>query len=70
MKVSQDSLAKYQNNKKWLQKKPYERYQSLSKEEKEKNATKWSLTIQKSTRKRKTKACSWQNIIKWEKSCI
>ena len=34
--MSKDSSAKYQNNKERLQKKARERYQSLSKEEKEK----------------------------------
>ena len=41
--MSTDSSAKsYQNSKLGLQKKACERYQSLSKEEKEKKATAWS----------------------------
>ena len=41
--MSKDSSAKYyQNNKERLQKKSSERYQSLSKEEREKKATIWS----------------------------
>ena len=48
----EDSSVKYcQNNKERLQKKLAKKYQSLSKEEKEKKATIWSLTIQKSTRR-------------------
>ena len=40
--MSKDSSAKYyQNNKERIQKKAYERYQSLSTEEKEKKATIW-----------------------------
>ena len=41
----------YQEKKGKLQKKAYERYQNLSKEEKEKKATIWSLKIQKSLRR-------------------
>ena len=43
MKMSINLLAKYyQENKERLQKKPCERYQNLSKEEKEKKGTIWS----------------------------
>ena len=47
LKISEDSSAKYyQNNKERLEKKKScERYQSFSKEEKEKRVTKWSRTI-------------------------
>ena len=52
--MSKDSSAKYyQNN---IERLPCERYQSLSKEEKEKQK-KLLWTIQKSTRRWKTKAC-------------
>ena len=57
IKMSKDSSVKfYQNNKERLQRKACERYQSLSKEEKEKRAAIWLWTIQKSTRRWKTKA--------------
>ena len=45
------SAKYYQGNKERLQKKKaHERYQNLSKEEKEKKATIWLLTLQKSLR--------------------
>ena len=51
--MSKDSPAKYyQNNKDKLQKKARERYQSLSKGEKEKKkSTIWLRTMQKFTRR-------------------
>ena len=45
------SAKYYQENKERLQKKAHERYKNLSKEEKEKKATKCSETIQKFTRR-------------------
>ena len=41
----------YQENKERLQKKARERYENLSKEEKEKEATIWSWMLQKSLRR-------------------
>ena len=55
MKMSKDSSAKYyEDNKEKLQKKALERYQSLSKEEKEKK-TIWLWTIQSTYQKIKNK---------------
>ena len=52
IKKSKDLSAEYyQINKEKLQEKSREKYQSLSKEGKEKKATVWSSTIQKSTRR-------------------
>ena len=42
--LNKDSSEKYQNDKERIQKRAHERYQSLSKEEKEKKATIWSKT--------------------------
>ena len=50
--MSKDFSAKYfQGNEERLQRKAGERYQSLSKEEKEKKVTIWFKTIQKSIRR-------------------
>ena len=51
IKISKDSSANYyQNNKNGTTKKACEKYQSFSNKEK-KEATIWSLTVQKSTRR-------------------
>ena len=55
--VEKLSAKYYQENKEKLQIKACERYQNLSKEEKRKKATIWSWTVQKSTRRWKTKTC-------------
>ena len=59
--MSENLSAKYyQENKERLQKEARERYQNLSKEDKEKKATIWLWTLQKSLRR-------WE-IIEWEKA--
>ena len=67
--MSKNLSAKYyQKNKERLQKKPCERYQNLSKEEKEE---KWLMVmnVTKISRKRKNKSLLSieKNIIEWEK---
>ena len=66
--VYKDSSAKYyQDNEESLQKKACERYPNLSKEE-EKKANIWLWTIQKSTRRWKTKAgCVQKKMLQNEK---
>ena len=69
MKMSKNLSAKYyQKYKERLQKKPCERYQNLSKEEKEE---KWLMVmnVTKISRKRKNKSLLSieKNIIEWEK---
>ena len=52
IKMSKNLSAKYnQENKERLQKKARERYQNLSKEEKEEKATIWLVKLQKSFRR-------------------
>ena len=50
-----------------MQKKIRERYQNLSKDEKEKKATIWSRKLQKPLRRWKTKVIE-KNIVEWEKN--
>ena len=69
--MSKDSLAKYyQDNKEILNKETRERYQSLSKEEKEKKTHKRGVSNIKNSLKVKNK--DWlsveRNITKWEKT--
>ena len=70
MKKSINLLAKYyQENKERLQKKPCERYQNLSKEEKEKKGTIWSWKIQNLLEDEKQKLAECRkNIIESEKT--
>ena len=54
--MSKNLSAKYyQKNKEKLQKEAFERYQSFCKKEKEKKATIWLWTLQKSLRRWKNK---------------
>ena len=71
MKMSKNlSVKYYQENKGRLQKKAPEWYQNLSKEEKEKKATIFLWTLQKSLRR--WKKLIWlsieKNIIEWRKT--